>query len=83
MRQSASRGAILDLAGEDGGTIAELLGHLPASGRRRSIDVARIDGKDGVAARDPRTGARALRLKDVLRGELDVFLEAWRQGAAR
>jgi hypothetical protein len=44
--------------------------------------LARTYGKDGVGARDPRTGATALRIKDVLRGNLDPFFEAWRTQAA-
>jgi hypothetical protein len=43
--------------------------------------IARVYGKDGVAARDPRTGASVLRAKDVLRGRLDPFLQAWRSRA--
>jgi hypothetical protein len=44
--------------------------------------VARIYGDESVGARDPRTGVSVPRLKDVLRGNLDRFLDGWRRGSA-
>jgi len=40
--------------------------------------LARVYGERGIGAKDPRTGATAPRLKDVLKGNLDRFLEEWR-----
>lgn len=42
------------------------------------LSVARVYGVDG-GAKDPRTGAVMYRLKDVFRGQLNPFLEGWRQ----
>jgi len=44
-------------------------------------EVVRIYAADGVGARDPRTGASVKRFKDLRRGRLDAFREAWRAGA--
>lgn len=41
--------------------------------------VVRLYGHSGTGGRDPRTEAVVPRLKDVLRGELDPFLEGWRR----
>jgi ATP-dependent Clp protease ATP-binding subunit ClpA len=74
-------GIVVDLAGTDGETLAELLADLQAhrlTRRQESADVARVYSKDGVAARDPRTGATVLRQRDLLKGELQGFLDAWR-----
>jgi hypothetical protein len=71
----------LDLVASDPEILVELLADFDAHHRldgERQLSVARTYGKDGVGARDPRTGATVLRLKDALRGELDPFLEAWR-----
>jgi len=81
-----SHGVVIDLIGADPRTLAELLADLEADRRGGAHDrdraaVSRIYGKDGVAARDPRTGATMARLKDVRKGELDAFLDAWRAGA--
>lgn len=50
-----------------------------ASPAADATEVARIYGDDSGGARDPRTGVSVPRLKDVLRGNLDRFLEAWRR----
>ncbi len=74
------RGLVLDLHGHSADSLSHLLFDLESwSG---SADLAqpapaRIYGADGVGARDPRTGATVLRLKDVLGGRLERFLEAW------
>lgn len=47
----------------------------PPTGRP---ETARVYGEHGCGARDNRTGVSAPRLKDVLRGDLDRFLEAWK-----
>jgi protein subunit release factor A len=82
-----SHGVVIDLIGADPRTLAELLADLEADRRGGGADdrdraaVSRVYGKDGVAARDPRTGATMARLKDVRKGELDPFLDAWRARA--
>jgi ATP-dependent Clp protease ATP-binding subunit ClpC len=67
---------------------AETLSHLLSDLRRAWAEVApeppevsRIYGQTGGLVRDPRTGASMPRLRDVLRGRLDKFLEAWRHRA--
>jgi ATP-dependent Clp protease ATP-binding subunit ClpC len=81
-----SHGVVIDLIGADPRTLAALLADLEAHRRGGTDDrdraaVSRIYGKDGVAARDPRTGATMARPKDVRKGELDPFLDAWRARA--
>lgn len=49
------------------------------SGSAPPAAVARTYGLDGAGARDPRTAVVVARQRDVLRGNLDRFLEAWRQ----
>jgi hypothetical protein len=76
------RGMSLELLGSDRETLSHLihdLGDLFA--KPSSLEVARVYGEDGVGARDPRTDARVLRLKDPVKGRLDRFLEGWRQQA--
>jgi len=75
-------GAVIDLLGIDATVLGDVLADLSAHRRRDAGDrtvVARTYGRDGVGARDPRTGASVVRLRDALRGELEPFLEAWRQ----
>ncbi|TDI41405.1 MAG: hypothetical protein E2P02_15045 [Acidobacteria bacterium] len=45
----------------------------------RDFDHVYVYGRDGAGARDPRTGRQHPRLKDVLKGDLAPFLDAWRQ----
>ena len=45
--------------------------------------MARVYGDGGANARDPRTGVVAAKLKDVLKGRLDGFLEGWRRRGER
>ncbi len=42
-------------------------------------ETVRVYGEHGSGARDNRTGTAAPRLRDVLHGHLDCFLEAWRR----
>ena len=52
--------------------------HAPIVTVEGAVRAARLYGIEGSGARDPRTGVSAARLKDVLGGDLDRFLEAWR-----
>ncbi|CAB1082675.1 hypothetical protein D1AOALGA4SA_10272 [Olavius algarvensis Delta 1 endosymbiont] len=74
------RGLTVDLLAQDERTLSRLLPDVAASWRRPSTDssIARIYGKDGVI-HDPRTGVTSSRIKDVWKGHLDEFLEAWRR----
>jgi hypothetical protein len=80
----ASSGMTIELLGGDARTLADLRHDLDTHVRQRTgrdgSDVARTYGRDGVGARDPRTGATVVRLKDALRGELGPLFEAWRAG---
>ena len=79
MRQ---RGLILELVGEGEETLSHLLHDLESAWSKTPADqpeLVRIYNEDGSGARDPRTGAAVPHLKDVLRGHLDDFREAWRQ----
>ncbi len=67
------------LQGQSRATLAWLaadLEHTPPG--EPSLALARTYAQGGSGARDPRTGAVAPRYKDVMAGQLDVFLEAWR-----
>jgi ATP-dependent Clp protease ATP-binding subunit ClpA len=79
-----SSGTVVDLFGSDSALLTDVLSDFATHRHNASVDrtsIARTYGKDGVGARDPRTGATALRMKDVLRGNLDTFLQAWRAQA--
>ena len=78
--EDEDRGLVSDWLGGDEETLSELLTDVAGTWRDKAevTEVARVYGKDGVGAKDPRTGAQQLRVKDVLRGELGPFLEAWR-----
>ncbi|MBI5498691.1 MAG: AAA family ATPase [Deltaproteobacteria bacterium] len=76
------RGQVIELCGADRETLGRLLAVLARQWRDApgaATDVARLYGHDGSGARDPRTGVVATRLKDVLRGDLDRFLDGWRR----
>lgn len=66
------------------GADPEALGHLGAdleaawTERAESPPEVRVYGEDGVGAKDPRTGARVVRARDVAKGHLEALLEAWR-----
>ncbi|MEM7244401.1 MAG: AAA family ATPase [Acidobacteriota bacterium] len=74
-----ARGLALELLGDDRETLSRLLSDLEKawSTPAESLELARIFAGDGV--RDPRTGAVVARVKDVQKGRLDPFLEAWRR----
>jgi hypothetical protein len=81
----ANRGLSIEWIGAHGGTLSHLMDDLERAWQSRStenVPVARVYGESGAGARDPRTGITAPRLRDVLRGKLDRFLEAWREQAA-
>ncbi len=74
------RGIVLDLLGEDEQTLGHLAADLQAYYTEEApvSTSARIYGLEGSGARDPRTGASIARSKEVLRGDLDKLLDAWR-----
>lgn len=79
------RGLTLELYGDDRASLAHLVADLVprwADSSPTSPPVARAYAHDGVGARDPRTGVVCPRLKDVLKGRLDPFLEGWRRRMA-
>ncbi len=75
------RGLSAEFVGSDRQTLSHLLHDLeqkwmlPAEG---GPETARLYGEDGVV-RDPRTHVVMARMKDVWKGNLDKFLEGWRQ----
>jgi len=76
------RGVVEEWLGRDEESLSELLTDLAqaaAANVPATSDLARVYAKDGAGARDPRTGVRHPRLKDVLKGDLEPFLTAWRQ----
>ncbi len=78
--EAPHRGLDWTLLGADADTL-RLLGRDLAAWFRgsasASAEVARTYGLSGGAVRDPRTGASAANVKEVLRGNLEVFLRAW------
>ncbi len=81
----AQRGLTCELLGETAPVLAHLLADLERAWREPVSPVrpARVYNEDGTGARDPRTGVVAPHLRDVLRGRLDRFLEAWRHAELR
>ncbi|MBP7937313.1 MAG: AAA family ATPase [Phycisphaerae bacterium] len=80
----AERGLAFDLVGEAEYGLNHAVHDLAAAWRGpkespSAQEVARIYNEDGSGARDPRTGALAPHFKQILRGQLEVFLTAWRQ----
>jgi hypothetical protein len=76
------RGTTIELYAESRETLSHLLRDLAAARARPAPEagaVARVYGDESGGARDPRTGVSVPRLKDVLRGHLDRFLDGWRQ----
>ena len=74
------RGVTVELLGAHHPTLSHLLDDLERHWRSESIGqlpVARIYGEAGTGARDPRTEVMLPRLRDVQRGKLDKFLDAW------
>jgi hypothetical protein len=80
------RGLKLNFLAKHKETLSHLLFDLDQAWQnpaREQPDLVRVYGEHGAGARDPRTGATAPRLKDVLRGNLDRFLESWRKGKGK
>jgi hypothetical protein len=75
------RGFVSDWVGADEDTLSEFLTRLRQTWQRGNeiSELARVYGRDGAGARDPRTGTQHPRLKDVLKGDLAPFLDAWRR----
>jgi hypothetical protein len=76
------RGTTLELLAENEDLLNHFLDDVRASWNALPTEpdeVARHYNEDGCGARDPRTGASVVHLKDVLRGGLEPFLEGWRR----
>ncbi len=76
------RGLVVDIIGARSSGFAHLLADLDAAWRTLSKELqvtARTYAEGGSGARDPRTGVVAPRLKHVLNGQLDRFLDGWRR----
>ncbi len=81
-----SRGTAVQMLGEAGDVLSHLMHDLHAAWNQAPAehpDTARVYGKSGRGAYDPRTDVAVRRLKDVAKGRLDVFLEGWRQRRSR
>ncbi len=78
------RGMVLEFLGQDQETLGHIVGDLRGylEHSQGATETARVYGIEGSGARDPRTGAAVARLRDVLRGDLDGLLEAWRRSLA-
>jgi len=75
-----SRGLVLEFLGDSEETLAHVLHDLQRAWESTAADnqeLARVYAEAGGGARDPRSGVVVPRLKDVLKGRLDKFLEAW------
>ena len=79
--EAEERGFVSDWVGADEDTLSEFLTRLRQTwqGSSETSELARVYGRDGAGARDPRTGTQHPRLKDVLKGDLTLFLDAWRR----
>lgn len=80
------QGVVVQLAAADARVLSHLLHDLREAWGGSGVaageaETARVYGENGAWARDPRTEAPATRLKDVLEGRLDGFLEAWKRRA--
>ncbi len=76
------RGVRIELLAGDRSTLVHLASDLMVAWSEVTIDevpLARVYGEGGSGARDPRTGVVVARIKDVMKGRLDRFLEAWRR----
>jgi ATP-dependent Clp protease ATP-binding subunit ClpC len=79
-----ARGLVVEILGHRQPSLAQLLADLTAAWQTPAAeptDVARTYAEGGTGARDPRTGVVAPRLKHVLAGQLDRFLDGWRRRA--
>jgi hypothetical protein len=77
----AERGVVVELAAAEPSVLAHLLSDLErawSASDGSEPALARIHGGSGGGVRDPRTGASVARRKDVAKGQLEPFLEAWR-----
>jgi len=75
------RGLTLELFGENRDTLNHLLFDLQLKwkkGLQEKVLSARTYGEHGQGASDPRTGVSVPRIKDVLNGDLNRFLDQWR-----
>lgn len=69
----------LIIEGSDSEIVAQAAADLASHwDRLHPTELARIYAADGVGARDPRTGASVRRFKDLRRGKLQPFLDAFR-----
>jgi ATP-dependent Clp protease ATP-binding subunit ClpA len=78
------RGLAVDWLGTYGDLFAHFLNDVHAAWTQPpagSLDTARLYGEAGRGAVDHRTGVAVSRIKDVLKGRLDPFLEGWRRQA--
>lgn len=78
-------GARASVVGTDEQTTAEVLTAIRRAwdtSQPDQLEVARVYSDPGIGARDPRTDCTVARLKEVLRGQLAPFLEAWRSRSA-
>jgi protein subunit release factor A len=75
------RGIAWRLLGRDPATLEHLIGDLAAALREPREDrvVARLYGGERGTVRDPRTNVTVARARAVLDGELEIFLEAFRE----
>jgi hypothetical protein len=76
-----SAGRVIELFAENRSMLQRLASDLAIAelAGPDELQPARAYAKDGVGARDPRTGVTIARMKDAMAGKLDTFLEAWRQ----
>lgn len=77
-----TRGLVIDWLSDRAETLAHLMADLKDCWQTAPVDspdTARIYNEDGGGGRDPRTGAALGDLRQVLSGELHVFLDGWRQ----
>ncbi len=79
----SERGLTFEFCGPDEASLKSLLADLQRAWQNpetKGPDTARIYGAGGTV-RDPRTGASSGKIKEVLKGKLDRFLQAWQENA--
>jgi ATP-dependent Clp protease ATP-binding subunit ClpC len=79
-----ARGLVVEILGHRQPSFTHLLADLTEAWQAPAAeptDIARTYAEGGAGARDPRTGVVAPRLKHVLAGQLDRFLDGWRRRA--
>ena len=80
--QLRDQGLAINFLAAERQVLAHLLGDLAAAWSapgQKEAELARVYGEDGRGARDPRTGAVVVKLKEAMKGRLEPLLEAWRQ----